>query len=52
MGSVARPSSLTPELRERIERDIEDGIPIVVVAQDAGMVEDRRRRGVLRPPGG
>jgi len=36
-GRVARPAALTPKLRERIERELEDGISIVVVAQNDGV---------------
>jgi hypothetical protein len=36
-GDVARPSSLTPELRARIERELGDGIPIVVVAENTSV---------------
>jgi hypothetical protein len=34
---VARPTALTPKLRERIELDLEDGISFVVVAQNVGV---------------
>jgi hypothetical protein len=33
-GRVPRPTALTPKLRERIELDLEDGISVVVVAQN------------------
>lgn len=35
MGRVARPSALTPELREQIESDLEDGIPVRIAAENA-----------------
>jgi hypothetical protein len=34
---VARPSKLTPELRERIEQELADGAPVVVAAQRTGV---------------
>jgi hypothetical protein len=37
MGDVARPSALTPELRERINSELADGIPIAIVAQYVGV---------------
>jgi hypothetical protein len=34
---MARPSSLTPELRETIERQLEQGVPVTVTAQRVGV---------------
>jgi hypothetical protein len=34
---MARPSLLSDDLRERIESDLAEGIPIAVVAQDADL---------------
>ena len=34
---MARPSALTPELRERIEAELAQGVPVVVVAQNVGV---------------
>jgi hypothetical protein len=58
---MARPSALTSELRETIERQLADGIPVAVVAQNAsvsrstlhswissGRVVRRRRRDPLK----
>lgn len=56
-GRVARPSALTPELRERIELELSDGIPIVV-AQNVGVGRSTLHswlssgRVVRRPPAG
>ena len=36
-GRVARPSVLTDELRDTIERELAEGIPVVVVAQNVGI---------------
>jgi hypothetical protein len=61
MGVVARPSALTPKLRERIESELADGTPIAIVAQREGLgrstlhewiangrVTRRRRRDPLK----
>jgi IS30 family transposase len=45
---MARPSSLTPELRERIERELADGVPVVVVAQRAHVAESTLHRSLTR----
>jgi hypothetical protein len=37
MGQVSRPSALTAELREQVERELADDVPVVVVAQNAGV---------------
>ncbi len=34
---MARPSVLTPELRERIEVELADGIPVRIAAENAGI---------------
>jgi IS30 family transposase len=45
---MARPSSLTPELRERIERELADGVPVVVVAQRAHVAGSTLHRWLQR----
>lgn len=53
---MARPSVLTDELRDTIERESAEGIPVVVVAQNVGIGKSTihswlgKGRVVRRPP--